>query len=537
MKIIDGKMFKEMVLSGAIVLHNNHPEVDALNVFPVPDGDTGTNMSLTFNSGAEQVEKLADDTPIGDIAKTLSKGLLMGARGNSGVILSQIFRGVAKSLKGKETANVVELSEAFSSGAKVAYKAVMRPVEGTILTVIRESADAAAKYVQPDMEIEDWFSYFVKAAEKSLDHTPELLPVLKEVGVVDSGGAGLLLVLTGFMAALAGEVIEKVDNVGAASDVEIVQEEDQPYGYRVQFTLKIDDRKMNAFNLEGFINELKNLPGKNVDVAQKDNKVIGNVDTLKPGNALNTGLRFGEFTKITIVNTDVKEEEKEETKAPAKEMALISVAAGDGIKDMFLELNCDHVVSGGQTMNPATEDIVKAIKDVNAKHVIILPNNSNIVMTAQQAATVLEGEVDVVVLPTKTIPQGISASIMYNPEASLEDNVEEMKEAIANVKTGQVTFAIKDTTIDGLEIKANNYMALCEKKIVACVPDKLEALKNVLTNLVDEDSEIITLICGEDVTEEEQEAAQSYIEETFEDVECEVHIGKQPVYSFIIGVE
>lgn len=539
MKEINGKMFKQMVLSGAIVLHNNHPEVDALNVFPVPDGDTGTNMSLTFNSGAEQVEKLADDTSIGDIAKTLSKGLLMGARGNSGVILSQIFRGVAKSLKGKETANVAELSDAFSSGAKVAYKAVMRPVEGTILTVIRESADAAAKYVQPDMEIEDWFSYFVKSAEKSLDNTPELLPVLKEVGVVDSGGAGLLLVLTGFMAALAGEVIEKVDNVGAASDVEIVQEEEKPYGYRVQFTLKIDDRKMNAFNLDGFINELKNLPGKNVDVAQKDNKVIGNVDTLKPGNALNTGLRFGEFTKVTVVNTEVSEEEKEEDipMAPAKEMALISVAAGDGIKDMFLELNCDHVVSGGQTMNPATEDIVKAIKGVNAKHVIILPNNSNIVMTAQQAATVLEGEVDVVVLPTKTIPQGLSAAIMYNPEATLDENVDEMKEAIANVKTGQVTFAIKDTSIDGLEIKANNYMALCEKKIVACVPDKLEALKSVLSNLVDEDSEIVTLICGEDVTEEEQEAAASFIEENHEDVECEVHVGKQPVYSFIVGVE
>ena len=223
--------------------------------------------------------------------------------------------------------------------------------------------------------------------------------------------------------------------------------------------------------------------------------------------------------------------------APAKEMALISVAAGDGIKDMFLELNCDHVVSGGQTMNPATEDIVKAIKGVNAKHVIILPNNSNIVMTAQQAATVLEGEVDVVVLPTKTIPQGLSAAIMYNPEATLDENVDEMKEAIANVKTGQVTFAIKDTSIDGLEIKANNYMALCEKKIVACVPDKLEALKNVLSNLVDEESEIVTLICGEDVTEEEQEAAASFIEENYEDVECEVHVGKQPVYSFIVGVE
>ena len=363
MKEINGKMFKQMVLSGAIVLHNNHPEVDALNVFPVPDGDTGTNMSLTFNSGAEQVEKLADDTSIGDIAKTLSKGLLMGARGNSGVILSQIFRGVAKSLKGKETANVAELSDAFSSGAKVAYKAVMRPVEGTILTVIRESADAAAKYVQPDMEIEDWFSYFVKSAEKSLDNTPELLPVLKEVGVVDSGGAGLLLVLTGFMAALAGEVIEKVDNVGAASDVEIVQEEEKPYGYRVQFTLKIDDRKMNAFNLDGFINELKNLPGKNVDVAQKDNKVIGNVDTLKPGNALNTGLRFGEFTKVTVVNTEVSEEEKEAFKEKTDSLVeIFRKALGNDKLEVKVEKMKDENVASMITLSEESRRMQEMMK-------------------------------------------------------------------------------------------------------------------------------------------------------------------------------
>ena len=363
MKEINGKMFKQMVLSGAIVLHNNHPEVDALNVFPVPDGDTGTNMSLTFNSGAEQVEKLADDTSIGDIAKTLSKGLLMGARGNSGVILSQIFRGVAKSLKGKETANVTELSDAFSSGAKVAYKAVMRPVEGTILTVIRESADAAAKYVQPDMEIEDWFSYFVKSAEKSLDNTPELLPVLKEVGVVDSGGAGLLLVLTGFMAALASEVIEKVDNVGAASDVEIVQEEEKPYGYRVQFTLKIDERKMNAFNLDGFINELKNLPGKNVDVAQKDNKVIGNVDTLKPGNALNTGLRFGDFTKVTVVNTEVSEEEKEAFKEKTDSLVeIFRKALGNDKLEVKVEKMKDENVASMITLSEESRRMQEMMK-------------------------------------------------------------------------------------------------------------------------------------------------------------------------------
>lgn len=540
MKTIDGKMFRAMVETGANLLHNNHPEIDALNVFPVPDGDTGTNMSLTFTNGAAEVKKLESDN-LGDVAKTLSKGLLMGARGNSGVILSQIFRGVAKSLKGKESADAVELAEAFASGAKVAYKAVMRPVEGTILTVIREASEAGSAYVKEGMEVEDWFSYFVKEANDALDRTPELLPVLKEVGVVDSGGAGLVVVLTGFMLALAGEEVVRVDVAAAQAAMKEAEEASKQKGYQVKYSFKIDEGKAKAFTIDGFTHELERTPATDVNVTQKDDVIFVSLATERPGHTLNVGQRFGELAHITIVNfnePDYKEPEAQEEKtAPAKETAIISVAAGEGVKKMFLDLRCDYVVSGGQTMNPATEDIVKAVRKVNAKNVIILPNNSNIVMTAQQAATVLEDEINVIVIPAKTVPQGLAACMMYNTEAALDENVNEMTSALEDVQTGQVTFAIKDTTIDGLEIKANNYMALCNKKIVACVPDKIDALKKALEGLVDDDSEVITLICGEDVTEEEKEAAQSYIEENFEDCELEMNDGGQPVYSFIIGVE
>ena len=551
MKIIDGNLFKKMVVTGAIVLHNNHPEIDALNVFPVPDGDTGTNMSLTFSAGASEIEKL-DSNDIYEVAKKLSKGLLMGARGNSGVILSQIFRGVSMAFEGKKEVNAVELAHAFQNGAKVAYKAVMRPVEGTILTVIREASEAVVKYAQDGMEIEDVFSYFVKEAEESLERTPELLPVLKEVGVVDSGGAGLLLVFTGFMAALAGEEIERVEIKGdATKDVlmDVESDGEEGFGYCTEFIFRLDPGKIKVFKEENLRNELERLPGNSIVVVQDEDIVKVHVHTLKPGNALNTAQRYGEFIKLKIENMQEQHNSIIESNTTptakatpvvpqreAKEVAIISVAAGDGIKDMFMELHCDYVVSGGQTMNPSAEDIVQAIRDVNAKHVIILPNNSNIVMTAQQAAIILEDEVDVQVIPTKTIPQGLSACIMYNPEVFLEENLEEMNDAIANVKTGQVTFAIKDTNIDGVDIKANQYMALCEKEITACVPSKIEALKETLKGLVDDDSEIITLIYGEDVNDEEVEEIEAYVEENY-DAELECVNGKQPVYSFIVGVE
>lgn len=555
MKILTGKLFKEMVLCGANTLHNNHPEIDALNVFPVPDGDTGTNMSMTFNAGALEVKDMDTDN-IYEIAKKLSKGLLMGARGNSGVILSQIFRGVAVGLEGHEQVDAVEFANAWASGAKVAYKAVMRPVEGTILTVIREASEKVVAYAKPDMEIEDVFSYFVKEAENSLERTPELLPVLKEVGVVDSGGAGLLLVLTGFMAALSGDRVEFVDikaegQVNAGVELEAGEE---GYGYCTEFIIRLEPSLIDKFSENQLKKELERIPGNSIVVVQDEEIVKVHVHTLKPGNALNLAQRFGEFVKLKIENMQeqannlqnnangqasivgVDDNAKKKPAFEPKETAIITVCAGEGVEDAFLELHCDYVVSGGQTMNPSTEDMVAAVKEVNAKNIIILPNNSNIIMTAQQTATILEDEVNVIVLPTKTIPQGLSACIMFNPDASIEDNIEDMKEAIGNVKTGQVTFAIKDTNIDGVEIKANDYMALVEKDIVDCKQDKLDALKVCLNKLVDEDSELITLLVGEDVVDEEVEEIESYIEDNF-DVELELINGKQPVYSFIVGVE
>ena len=305
MKVIDGKIFKEMVITGANVLHNNHPEIDALNVFPVPDGDTGTNMSLTFSSGAHEIENM-DTGDIAEISKKLSKGLLMGARGNSGVILSQIFRGVSMSLKGQSETDAIGLAKAFENGAKVAYKAVMRPVEGTILTVIREASEAVVEYAKEDMDIEDVFSYFVKAAEESLERTPELLPVLKEVGVVDSGGAGLLLVLTGFMSALAGEKVERIEIKSSETAMDVLTEVEKPsedaYGYCTEFIFRLDPKKMKAFTEERLRNELERLPGNSIVVVQDEDIVKVHVHTLKPGNALNTAQRYGEFIKLKIEN-------------------------------------------------------------------------------------------------------------------------------------------------------------------------------------------------------------------------------------------
>ena len=552
MKVITGKLFKDMVLCGANTLHNNYPEIDALNVFPVPDGDTGTNMSLTFLAGAKEVENL-DSNNIGEISKKLSKGLLMGARGNSGVILSQIFRGISITLQDHEEADALLFAQALENGAKVAYKAVMRPVEGTILTVIREASEAIVKYTKADMSIEDMFSYFVKEAENSLERTPELLPVLKEVGVVDSGGAGLLLVLTGFMAAIAGEKVDYVEIKSSVASMEAVSEienGEEGYGYCTEFILRLEPSLVNKFKEDQLKKELARIPSESIVVVQDEEIVKVHVHTLKPGNALNIAQRFGEFVKLKIENMQEQadtiqnnagsivgvDDKNAQPKCESKETAVISVCAGDGLKDAFLELHCDYVVSGGQTMNPSAEDMVQAVKDVNAKNVIILPNNSNIIMTAQQTATILEGEINVIVIPTKTIPQGLSACIMFNPDADLDDNIAEMSEAVSNVKTGQVTFAIKDTNIDGVEIKANDYMALVEKNIVSCVSDKLSALKVVLENLIDEDAELVTLIYGEDVNDEDVEEIESFVEDNF-DVELEIVNGKQPVYSFIVGVE
>lgn len=542
MKKMNGLLFKQMLESGANNLANKYAEVDALNVFPVPDGDTGTNMSLTFTAGVNDALKV-DSTKVGDIAKALSKGLLMGARGNSGVITSQIFRGLYQAVKDLEEVSALQLANAFVNGSRVAYKAVMRPVEGTILTVIREASDYTLLYAvdKADLTCEDVLAKLVEEAKISLDHTPELLPVLAEVGVVDSGGYGLLTILEGCLSAVRGVVIEKDENAAQTTVVGAEMESDE-FGYCTEFIIRLDPNVEKTFKEEKLRDKLAKI-GDSLVVVQDEEIVKVHVHTLRPGDALNIGQRYGEFMKLKIENMqeqheniimESKKEVKEEAK-PKSKYALIAVAAGDGLADMFKELRVDHVISGGQTMNPSTEDFVAAIKNINAEHIFIMPNNSNIVMAAQQAALVMEDE-DIHVIPAKTIPQGLCACMMFNPEMDVETNLEEMNEAVSSVKTGQVTYAIKDTTFEGLEIKAGDYMGIKEKDIIVSTTDMMEATKTLLNGMLDADSEIVTLIAGEDTTDEQMKEITAFIEENY-DCEVDANRGNQPVYNFVIGVE
>ena len=531
-----------MIENGAIHLGNHYTDIDALNVFPVPDGDTGTNMSMTFSAGVKDALACGSDR-VDEIAKRLSKGLLMGARGNSGVILSQIFRGVYQSFDGKKDISGLELAEAFVNGSRVAYKAVMRPVEGTILTVIRESADYTLAFAtgKEDVTPLEVLEYLVKEADESLKRTPELLPVLKEVGVVDSGGAGLLLVLQGFAMALRGEFLEKSEAAAVEGAQSAVESEE--FGYCTEFIIQLSDQGMKTFKEDALKESLSRI-GNSLVVVQDDDIVKVHVHTLTPGDALNLGQRYGEFLKLKIENMSVQHENimvnaQEEFKDhPEKEYAIITVAAGEGLSNVFKELRADVVISGGQTMNPSTEDFVEAINSCNARHIFVLPNNSNIVLAAQQAESICDADqVEVIVLPTKSIPQGYAALINFNPEVDAQTNRENMMAAVEHVKTGQVTFAIKDTTYEGLEIKENEYMGIKEKDIIVSLPDKTASTRYLLSHMIDEDSELVTLFTGEDVSEEECSEIEAYLEEHYPDVEVEVIDGGQPVYSFIISVE
>lgn len=551
MKFIDANMLKQMIISGANNLFNHYPEVDALNVFPVPDGDTGINMNLTMSSGAKEIRNRGD-SDVYEIAKAFSKGLLMGARGNSGVILSQIFRGFAQELEGSKVIDAPLLAEAFYNGKNVAYKAVMRPVEGTILTVIREASETLREKVTENMSIEKAFEILLKEANESLLRTPELLPVLKEVGVVDSGGTGLLKVLEGFQSAVLGKVIEKsmaTVTEEAPQQKAGAQVEGDEFGYCTEFILRIPENPLQngkkIFQEKRFTSVLASH-GNSLVVVRDDDIVKVHVHTLNPGSVLVYAQQFGEFVKLKIENmseqhTQLQEENRDPLKQPQvtkeqREYAIISVSVGEGIEEMFKELNVTDIVSGGQTMNPSTEDFVEAIKKCNAKKIFILPNNSNIIMAATQACDVVE-DVECRVIPTKTIPQGLTASMMFNPEASFDENEEEMNEAINNVKSGQVTFAIRDTIIDDVEVKKDQFIALFGKKIVSCSPDKIDVTMNMLGEMIDESSSIITLIAGEDATDEEIDRLTNLIQEKYQDVDLDVKKGNQPVYSFIVGIE
>ncbi|GGB56902.1 DAK2 domain-containing protein [Fictibacillus barbaricus] len=556
LKVLDGKKFSKMVLEGASNLSRNAAMVDALNVFPVPDGDTGTNMNLTITSGAKEVEKNTSHQ-IGAVASAFAKGLLMGARGNSGVILSQLFRGFSKAVEGKDSITAAEFANAFDKGVETAYKAVMKPVEGTILTVAKDAAKKAVKEAKKSDDILYIMKELVKESKASLNRTPDLLPVLKEVGVVDSGGQGLVTVYEGFLAVLEGKELPKV-SVNGPSMGELVnaehhkaqihmKTEDIHFGYCTEFMVKFEANKIknNPFDETNFRNEL-NQHGDSLLVVADDDVVKVHIHTEQPGNMLTLAHRYGSLINIKIENmreqhSAILESENEvipsysqQVSAKKKEYGIVTVAMGEGIEEMFSSMGAS-VIQGGQTMNPSTEDIVKAIAEVNAEKVFILPNNSNIIMASEQAASVVDEEV--VIIRTKTVPQGIASILAFNPSADLQENEKKMNEAISSVKSGQVTYAVRDTSIDGVEIAKGDFMGISEGKIITSKTDKQEVTKELLSNMMDENSEIVTIIYGEDSSEEEAKELAEYIEDKFPDAEAEIHNGKQPIYSFILSVE
>jgi len=549
MQSLDGIKFAEMVQMGAHHLYQNANYVDSLNVFPVPDGDTGTNMNLSMTSGAKETEHAASEH-IGKTAQALSKGLLMGARGNSGVILSQLFRGFGKFIEKESTIDAKGFAGAFQAGVDTAYKAVMKPVEGTILTVAREAAKKGVEVAETENDIIAVMEAFTAEAKASLDRTPDLLPVLKEVGVVDSGGQGLLFVYEGFLASLKGEALpEKNDatlddliNAEHHRAQDFMNTADIEFGYCTEIMVRLEEGK-EPFNEEQFRNELNPL-GDSLLVISDEEIAKVHIHSEQPGSVLSIGQKYGSLIKIKVDNMReqhsaiVGEEHKAPT--PSKKVekhpyAIVTIAMGEGVAELLRSIGASYVIEGGQTMNPSTEDIVKAVQEIGAEKVLILPNNKNIVMAAEQAVELLE--IDAAVVPTKTIPQGMAAILAFNPEAAVDVNKKTMSEAFKNVKTGQVTYAVRDTSIDGVEIHKDDFMALAEGKIVLSTPALKDAAEKVIKDLVNEDAEIVTVIYGEDTTEQAASELVAFIEENYPDVEVELFDGKQGLYPYIISVE
>ena len=554
MSNITTSLFQEMVQAASTRLGNQAEYVNSLNVFPVPDGDTGTNMGMTIENGAKEVADKPAST-VGEVGQILSKGLLMGARGNSGVITSQLFRGFGQAIKDKEELTGQDLAHAFQSGVEVAYKAVMKPVEGTILTVSRGAATAALKKAEETDDAVEVMRAALDGAKRALAKTPEMLPVLKEVGVVDSGGQGLVFIYEGFLAALTGEYIasedfkatpavmtEMINAEHHKSVAEHVATEDIKYGYctEIMVALKQGPTYVKEFNYEEFQGYLSGL-GDSLILVNDDEIAKVHVHTEDPGLVLQEGLKYGALKKVKVDNMRNQHDavlEKDQAVAISqeeKDFAIVAVCAGDGLADIFKSQGVDYVISGGQTMNPPTEDIVKAIDAVNAKNVIILPNNKNIFMAAQSAAEV--SEVPAAVVETRTVPQGFASLLAFNPAQSLEENVEAMTASLSDVVSGSVTLAVRDTSIDGLEIHKDDNLGMVDGKIVVSNPDMTTTLKEIFAKMIDEDSEIITIYVGEEGNKELAEEISEYLESTYEDVEVEIHDGKQPVYPYLMSVE
>ncbi|MBK4035374.1 fatty acid kinase catalytic subunit FakA [Staphylococcus aureus] len=544
---INGKLFADMIIQGAQNLSNNADLVDSLNVYPVPDGDTGTNMNLTMTSGREEVENNLSKN-IGELGKTFSKGLLMGARGNSGVILSQLFRGFCKNIESESEINSKLLAESFQAGVETAYKAVMKPVEGTILTVAKDAAQAAIEKANNTEDCIELMEYIIVKANESLENTPNLLAVLKEVGVVDSGGKGLLCVCEGFLKALKGEKVEakvaKLDKDEFVHDEHdfhgVINTEDIIYGYCTEMMVRFGKNK-KAFDEQEFRQDMSQF-GDSLLVINDEEIVKVHVHTEYPGKVFNYGQQYGELIKLKVENMREQHREvirKEQHTAKPKmetvETAIITISMGEGISEIFKSMGATHIISGGQTMNPSTEDIVKVIEQSKCKRAIILPNNKNILMASEQAASIVDAEA--VVIPTKSIPQGISALFQYDADATLEENKAQMADSVNNVKSGSLTYAVRDTKIDGVEIKKDAFMGLIEDKIVSSQSDQLTTVTELLNEMLADDSEILTVIIGQDAEQAVTDNMINWIEEQYPDVEVEVHEGGQPIYQYFFSVE
>lgn len=560
---INSKLLARMFLAGAKNLDSKKDWINELNVFPVPDGDTGTNMTMTIMSAAKEVSSLTEPT-MAELAKAISSGSLRGARGNSGVILSQLFRGFCKVIKEYDEIDVTILCEACQKAVETAYKAVMKPKEGTILTVAKGAAEKALELSDETEDVVTFVEEVIKQAEYVLDQTPEMLPVLKQAGVVDSGGQGLVQVLKGAYDALIGKeidyTIEGAPTGAAPAKISAETEAEIKFGYCTEFIIVLNapmsDNEEHAY--KAFLESI----GDSIVVVADDEIVKTHVHTNDPGLALQKALTFGSLSKIKIDNMREEHQEKlikdsqklaaqqkaeeeayeaaqadEKTNnMPAKEMGFVSVSIGEGMNEVFRGLGVDYLIEGGQTMNPSTEDMLNAIEHVNAKTVFILPNNKNIIMAANQAVDLVEDK-QIIVIPTKTIPQGITALVNYIPDHSAEENKEQMMAEIENVKTGQVTYAVRDTEIDGKTIKQNDFMGIGDKSILSVGTDLRATTLEMVDAMVDEDSAIVSIYFGSDSDEDSANELAATIEEKYPDVEVEVNDGGQPIYYYVISVE
>jgi DAK2 domain fusion protein yloV len=546
---INGLVLAEMIDLGSKNLAKNAEKINSLNVFPVPDGDTGTNMNLSMSSGAKETAANVVEN-IGELGKSFSKGLLMGARGNSGVILSQLFRGMSQHIADKKEIDAKEFAEAIQNGVSIAYKAIIKPVEGTILTVAREAAEAGVKAAENTKSVVEVMEAIYAEAQASLKRTPDLLPILKEVGVVDSGGQGLVCVYQGFVAALKGEKIEGLEAVETNvvdmqfeddHDMDFMSPEDIVYGFCTEFTVRLDKEK-KEFDEDKFRADMSKF-GDSLLVISDSEYVKIHVHTETPGDVFNYGQQYGELIKIKSDNMReqhrevLRKQEAKQASAPKelKEQAMISISMGAGLSKVLTSMGVDYIVEGGQTMNPSTEDIMKAIKEVNAKNIFIFPNNKNIQLAAKQAAELAEENVFVV--ESKTAPQGLASVMVFNPQATPEENFANMQEVLSTVSTLEVTHAVRDTNIEGVEIKKDEFMGIRNGKIVVSNLSLNTVLEELLEKSIDEDTEIVTLYLGEESTEEYTDFLEQLIEEKYPDVEVELIESGQPVYPYIIGVE